>query len=349
MTSVRCQQAGLSVRVLEAAERIGGRVHSVYSESTGNLKQSSYLADLGPTWVWPPYQAAVQSVLEDHKLQLIEQYNKGAAVIERPNESSQLHQLPGQHGMSRLQGGPQSIVNSLAAELHDDTILLNSEVNSVSDKTDYIEVKDKQHTIHARTVVVAAPLRVTSERITFTPNLSDNHQQLMASAATWMATQAKAVLIYKKAFWRDNNLSGRVASQIGPLTEVHDHSGVDGNPAALFGFIGVTAKARSEHSEQLQQAIVKQMVRCFGDQAADPESVIIEDWATNSYICTQRDLDEIPQHPGVLAELIRENCWDGRLLFASAETAVISPGLIDGALEAGNRAAEALISSINTS
>jgi len=139
-------------------------------------------------------------------------------------------------------------------------------------------------------------------------------------------------------------LSGRIASQIGPLTEVHDHSGDNGEPAALFGFIAVPAQVRVEHRKQLKEAIVTQMVRCFGPPAAQPLQVIIEDWATNPFICSQRDLDETPQHPGVLPELIRQSSWDGRLLFAAAETSTTSPGLIDGALEAGARVADVLVS-----
>lgn len=347
MTAVRCQQAGLTVKVLEAAQRFGGRVHSVYSQTDSDTTQPDYLADLGPTWVWPPFQTSVQRVLDEHSLQLMEQFNTGPAIIERPGATApEQFQLPGQHGMSRLFGGPQCIVDALASNLEGNTVSLGHQVVSVADKTEHIEVSTqidgKRLIMQARAVVVAAPLRIAAENIAFTPHLSDNHQQVMKSAATWMATQAKVVLIYQNAFWRDNKLSGRVASQIGPLAEVHDHSGIDGKPAALFGFLGVTAKARAELGEQLVNDIVAQLVRCFGDQAAHPDRVIIEDWATNPFICTQRDLDETPQHPGVLPEFIRQGSWDGRLLFATAETSASSPGLIDGALEAGARAAEAL-------
>ena len=43
--------AGVDANIFEAADRLGGRIHSVRDQSTGN-----YLADLGPTWVWPEYQ-----------------------------------------------------------------------------------------------------------------------------------------------------------------------------------------------------------------------------------------------------------------------------------------------------
>jgi len=343
-TALRCQQAGLVVKVLEAAQRVGGRIHSVYSATN---QPDSYLADLGPTWVWPPYQASVQRAVAELDLQLVEQYNNGPAMVERPGgQAPEQHHLPGQHGMSRLRGGPQSIVNALVDKLNENTIATGQKVISLADKQDHIgitvQTDDSEYRLHARAVVVASPLRVANENITFLPSLPDEQQTIMRSAATWMAAQAKAVLIYRQAFWREAGLSGRIASQVGPLVEVHDHSGDDGTPAALFGFIGISAQERAVNREQLVDAIVSQMVRCFGNEAAQPESVLIEDWALNEFVCAKRDLDGMAQHPGVLPKLIRQSAWAGRLYFAVAETSANSPGLIDGALDAGNQTAESL-------
>ena len=45
------------------------------------------------------------------------------------------------------------------------------------------------------------------------------------------------------------------------------------------------------------------------------------------------------QHPDIAPTSLREPHWDGALQFAVSETAEISPGLIEGALVAGERAA----------
>ncbi len=195
----------------------------------------------------------------------------------------------------------------------------------------------------AQTVVVCAPLRIAASDIEFLPALQAEQQSVLRSAPTWMAAQAKAVLVYSHAFWRENSLSGRIASQVGPLVEVHDHSGAEGTPHALFGFVGLPAQVRAQHRQQLESAIVSQMVRCFGEQAGAPEGVFIEDWALNPFICTQDDINEHSQHPGVLPENIRQGAWQGRLLFAVAETSASSPGLIDGALDAAYRVSTTLI------
>src|SRR3546814_5242306 len=70
--------------------------------------------------------------------------------------------------------------------------------------------------------------------------------------ATCMAPHAKYVAIYDAPFWREQGLSGEVRSARGPMGEIHDAS-MPGGSAALFGFLGVPARTRSEeHTSELQ-------------------------------------------------------------------------------------------------
>lgn len=46
--AVLLHEAGHSVIVVEAVERLGGRVHSLRAPVS-----DAYFADLGPTWIWP--------------------------------------------------------------------------------------------------------------------------------------------------------------------------------------------------------------------------------------------------------------------------------------------------------
>ena len=80
----------------------------------------------------------------------------------------------------------------------------------------------------------------------------------------------KALVVYETAFWREAGLSGRIASRAGPLVEAHDLCGVDGTPAAIFGFVGWPHELREQHRPHLQDAIIAQLVRCLGSKAANP-------------------------------------------------------------------------------
>jgi monoamine oxidase len=76
--------------------------------------------------------------------------------------------------------------------------------------------------------------------------------------------------------------------------------------------------------------------------AANPLWVQIEDQARNQDICSQRDLQTDPAHPEIMDDRGRKPLLYGRLHLAGAETSAISPGLIEGALNAGSQAALAV-------
>ncbi len=154
-----------------------------------------------------------------------------------------------------------------------------------------------------------------------------------------MSTQAKAVALYERPFWRDAGLSGRIASKIGPLVEAHDHTSADNTTAAIFGFVGWPPEARRKDPDGLRQAILDQLAECFGKAAASPLLLVIQDWALNPHIVTELDLSLPESHPEVGPDILRKSHLDGRIHFAVSEVANTSPGLIEGALAIGEHVA----------
>lgn len=69
------QEAGADVLLIEAGSKIGGRVKTQRDPGT-----TQYLADLGPTWVWPRYQPVVERWIKSLGLETFEQFNDGDAV-----------------------------------------------------------------------------------------------------------------------------------------------------------------------------------------------------------------------------------------------------------------------------
>lgn len=342
--AVVCSASGLNVRILEAQPRIGGRVHSLYRQSNDELINNTQFADLGPTWVWAKYQPVVQQWLTSLDIELMPQFETGQGMLDRhQDKNAEPWSLPGQDGMTRIHGGPQSIVNGLVSRLAQNAIETNSPVEHITAESEHLSIKSQDKLYRARYVIVATPLPITANSITFTPALPDNMMQQLQLTTTWMAQQAKVLIQYPKAFWREQGLSGRIASQVGPLVEVHDHSDDKGNDAALFGFMGVPAELREKHRAELKEAIRTQLIRVFGDIAANPTEIHIEDWACNKWICTEAEKASGGQHPSVLPEFVRKPYFDDRLRFAVSETSVISPGLIEGALHAGASVAQRIV------
>ena len=241
--AVLLHEAGHSVIVVEAADRLGGRVHSLRDRVS-----DAYLADLGPTWIWPEAQPFATRWLQELGLGLTPQFERGDAIVDMSAHGSPTrHQLPGMDGSYRVGGGTTAIVERLVGRLPSSAIRTGTRVNSIVCDTRSIEVSTDNGAlpvIRSRRVVVATPLRVAASSINWSPALDSRIAHFMEATPTWMAAQAKAVAIYPEPFWRAKGLSGRIASRLGPLVEAHDHSGELGKPAGLFGFIGWPSQVR---------------------------------------------------------------------------------------------------------
>ncbi len=78
---------------------------------------------------------------------------------------------------------------------------------------------------------------------------------------------------------------------MGPMVEIHNVSEPGTGKTALFGFIGVPAKSRWTISEAVLKGLCRQqLVRLFGQDAAEPEAEYIKDWATDLFTATEFDL-----------------------------------------------------------
>ncbi|MBN2906735.1 MAG: FAD-dependent oxidoreductase [Rhodobacteraceae bacterium] len=333
------RQAGARVQVLEADSQIGGRIRAL--RDPGNRRT---LGDLGPTWVWPKYQPIAARWLATLGLATFEQFNQGDAVIAGYGPAPFRQPLPGQDGMVRIAGGPSALIDALSNRIGAASIRTSTPVVGLSeDGAGRVAVRlGSGEVITARQVIVSVPLRVAG----MTLNLPWAPQPLidaMRATPTWMSSHAKAVAVYERPFWRDAGLSGRIASRIGPLVEAHDNTGVDGAPGAIFGFVGWSPDRRRRDPGGLEQAIRDQLAQSFGEAAAQPIQLVIQDWATHARIATDLDLSQPADHPDIGPPVLRQAHLDGRVRFAVSEASEISPGLIEGALAIGEQAALGIV------
>ncbi|MEK8214056.1 flavin monoamine oxidase family protein [Paenibacillus sp. FSL L8-0463] len=232
---------GIKCAVLEAQDRIGGRVLSVEVEDKPELGKF----DLGPTWYWPRYESAMNRLVEELGLATFEQFNDGRVLLERS-----INELPEQHNLSsdameysrRFIGGAQSLIDALAATLPPDAIHLNTRVISIHHQNnDRVMVQTNAGDFYGNSVIIALPPRVAEQNITFWPELPANVKTNLMNKPTWMANQAKVIAVYEKPFWRDHGLSGFASSWVGPLQEIHDAS-PSPDSGALFGFLAFLQK-----------------------------------------------------------------------------------------------------------
>lgn len=331
---------GSSYRLLEARERLGGRVLTTRSGDAA--------FDLGPTWFWRE-QPRICRLVAELGLPAFEQYSIGDGLSEPPvGAPRQGPWFASMRGSLRLSGGIRSLTDRIAAELDQARISTGVRVTSLHHQPDGVRIAadgedDSAPTSYtAQRVILAVPPRVVVERIALAPDLSENQKHMMSAIPTWMAGHAKVVAVYDRPFWREQGLSGDAGSARGPLAEIHDASPSEGGPFALFGFVGTPADARLERRTELLNAAVSQLARLFGPDAAAPSDVLFHDWAHEPWTSTQADHQPLRHHPAYGLPSALEELWDGRLLLASSEVASEFGGYLEGALCAAARAVDAV-------
>lgn len=341
VAAFQLEKASIPYILLEADNRIGGRIHSLYDER-------QYVGDLGPTWVWPEYQPIAKRWLETLSVKTFAQYNKGAAMVERQvGEQPFRYPLPDQHGIRRMVGGPQAIIDALHAAIDSKQLRLASSVSKIESIENGFKITcTNATTVKAQYVICAIPPRIAARQITWPDTLDAGLIELLQATPTWMATHAKLIVSYDKPYWREQGLSGRIASGVGPIMEAHDHSPQDAGYGALFGFLGWDHSQRKARGENLIDDVVAQFVRCFGPDAKNYKNIQIEDWADNINTCDPRDLAQAMAHPEPMPPIIRDAHLSERLYFAGAETSEISAGLIEGAINSGEQAANKVLAQL---
>jgi monoamine oxidase len=337
------ERSGLDVTLLEARERVGGRVLGLATGVAGHR------FDLGPAWVWPAINPRLADWLSALDLTLFEQQGRGAGLVELQSQAvrRQAAGLAQQPPSMRVVGGTACLIEALHARLLRTRVLLGSRVRGLAAGPDgKVNVEFERggpvETLLASSVILALPPRLLASALRWSPVLPAPLLQRWANSPTWMAGHAKLLVTYDSAFWRAAGLSGSAFSQAGPLAEVHDASDAEGRHAALFGFVGVPAAGRRHVGRQdLVEAALAQLARLFGPAAGAPQAVHLQDWADERETATPADAQPASAHP-VPVSTVLPAPWLGRVHLAGSEFATEFPGYLEGALLAAERAVHAL-------
>ncbi|WP_392340914.1 flavin monoamine oxidase family protein [Moritella marina] len=334
------EQQGKDYILLEGRHRLGGRI---YTEDK---------FDMGPSWFWPDMHPRITQLIDDLQLPVFPQHDKGAFLFDKHENKAPLRYESGYAGSPqsmRVADGMQTVVDGVMSKLSSERIICNTKVTHVEHQSTTQDsysivtahINGESQTIQARQVIFAMPLRLLASSIKFTPALPKQVQNKFSATATWMAAHAKFFAVYDTPFWRKTGLSGSASSQVGPLAEIHDASTIDvtnSGKAALFGFVGIDAQTRqSAGNELIKSLAVKQLVRVYGEQAAQPIDVKLVDWSQETLTATNADKNAPSAHPhyglrDVKSALV--SVYQQGWYFAGTEAAEENGGYIEGALEA---------------
>lgn len=319
---------GLSVTVLEARGRVGGRAYSV-SDGAGTV-------ELGGTWFWPD-EPLVSAVADKVGVGTFPQYLGGDALFEAdPAGVRRLDGNPVDVPSVRFVHGAQALARGLADRLPSGALRLGDPVWAVTVLSSGIRVDGQSGSVLADDMILAVPPAAAVEQIAFTPELPAEVREVAARTAAWMSEIVKGVAVYDDAFWRLDGLAGSAISYTGPFQEFHDHSGPDGGATAIFGFAPAVRLTHCD-LEELDRVFRAQLVRLFGSAAAEPTATHIVDWSRERFTAPRRPSPQAST--ATYGALVFQQAVHGSIHWASTETATAYAGHIEGALHAGLAAA----------
>lgn len=324
-TAYYIKQHGIDCTLLEAQERMGGRIQTIFGKNNTPM-------EMGATWFSTQHQNLLR-LLDELAIPYFEQHDEGNALFESFSfEAPQQYFVPsGSSSAFRIKGGTSQLIDVLAEKVGRENIHLQTTVARVEDAGEYVRITDttgKEWT--CKKLVMAMPPRILPGSVSFQPPLPDALYQLMQHTQTWMSGSIKFAVEYASPFWREKGFSGSVFSQAGLAVEIYDHCNFEYNRFALKGFLNGTAVNYS--TEERKQKVLQQLSHYFGDDALHAVSYQDKIW-NDEYISSGNETF-LPPHANNGHSLYRDAYCNDKLFFTGTETSMLHGGYMDGAVVA---------------
>lgn len=236
-------------------------------------------------------------------------------------------------------GGAGSIARRVADDLGD-VIRLGTPVRAIRQKADSVQVEAAGLTVSARHVIVTVPPALVPE-IEFDPVLPADRLALYRNSPA--GPETKTLLVYDEPFWRAEGFSGQCAEPKSASEVTIDASPAAGKPGVLasFTFGPVAERVDALDPAERRRLVLERMVQRFGPRAGKPADYVETIWWKEEWT---RGCSMAHWAPGILTKygpLLRQPF--GRVHWAGTETATISWGAMDGAVQSGERAASQIL------
>lgn len=238
--------------------------------------------------------------------------------------------------------GASTLPNRMADSLGS-CIKLNEPVQRIRWSNSNIQIFTNKRTWIGKKVIMAIPPIFTS-KIIYEPRLPVDREQI--SQCINQGNAIKCILVYNYPFWRQHGESGTVFYDKGPIKQIIDISPPSQNKGVLAAFIiGEDARRLGDlslHSRKVE--ILECLGYLMGDMALSPTHYFEKDWSADPWA-----MGGYGAHlaPGVLTNLGEALLKPiGPIHWAGTETATEWRLFMEGALEAGERAAFEVLDSL---
>jgi monoamine oxidase len=323
----KLKKAGFSIQILEANHRTGGRIY------TKNIQDTK--AELGAAWLWR-YNEELLKLCKELNISLFEQHMKGDALFQAMKEKKpQRFQIPKNQEISyRIAGGTATILEKLAKNFSVDELQRNQKVTHIDAAETSIKVGTDDALFVADLVISTIPPQLLVNSVAFAPELESNLIQIANNTHTWMKDSIKFAIVYKTPFWREKGFSGVCFSNVGPFTEVYDHSSFKNNQFALMGFLNDALA--NETKESREEKIIQQLSQFFGEDTKKYLSYEEKVWNKEELLNFENDTFLRPHFNNGHA-IYQQEFLSGKFIVAGSETSPRYGGYMEGAIYRGNQ------------
>ncbi len=245
---------------------------------------------------------------------------------------------------TRFVGGASEIPRRLAA-LITDHIVLEAPVQLIEHTADSVAVHCRGGLVARGRRVIVAISPTLAGRIMYDPPLSGIRDQLTQRLPNGSAM--KAFFVYDEPFWRADGFNGQLISDVGPARMSNDSCIPGDDHGVILMFLeGDQARTFGRLPEdERRTALTAELVRHFGAKAAKPEFYVDGEWSDRQWIRGCYNANHGPHvwttyGPALAAPI-------GVIHWASTDTATHWSAYMEGAVEAGERAAQAIIAELS--
>jgi polyamine oxidase len=261
-----------------------------------------------------------------------------------------------------ISGGFRVLVELLRDSLSADEVMLNQTVSRISIQEDTtaqapVQVATADGKIFEGShVIVTVPLGVLKAgTITFEPPLPTSKQDVIERIG--FGSVEKVVMTFKNSFWRRNprkqdhffSIPDPIASH-GSFFDVSMSSGVGprspSSPCLASVFGPPKAAWVAENPEAAIEEVLSELQMMFPDTFEPPVATAASNWTTSSFSEGCYPYTSVDTQPGDFIKFA-EPTHNGRVLFAGDTCAVgVGLGYVEGAMTAGERAADTIIATV---
>lgn len=241
----------------------------------------------------------------------------------------------------RLDGGAQLLPLGLAESLGD-RVRLAAPVRRIEQRGERVRIIADGLELEAERAIVAVPPAIAA-RIEFDPPLPEPRRLLGDRLRPGRLT--KCMALYEEPFWRGDGLSGEAVTDAGPVTLTFDASPSDASAGVLLGFVGGPEVGEMERLADAERraAVLACFSRLFGPRATEPLDYLEQEWSAEEWSGGGPTSNFGPGGWRACGPALREPA--GRVHWAGTETATVWSGYMEGALQAGDRAASEALAS----